>query len=635
MPEYLAPGVYVEEVSFRSKSIEGVATSTTGFAGLTRFGPVQYSGGPSSSKPRLITSFTEFERVYGGLEPLQIAGSERINYLAHAARAFFANGGKRLYVSRVFLDSSGSPALGHCARLPIPVGAATATWRARWPGAFGNVLVDTRVVRSKNLAFAYPNNPDDLLAKHTWGTQVQRAKQGSVVELINIPPLPALPALPTNNQALSETNLYVVQVDSDGRQTFIDHNGAAFVPPTNLSSFQLVLVELQVSVYGTSGRLDTYTELAAAPNQHRFIGKVLEKDDPEDENAIVYLDWNDDGSDPFAPARLMIALRGALTKRLSNGDDGASLPLGSAFEGKEADPDDVTLKATGLEALGEIDDIAIVAVPDAASLGTVDAVDLDAVQDMTGRLIAHAEKYRYRIAVVDGPRNSSITEIREFRGQFDSKYAACYHPWIEILDPLVPTAPGVPLRKLLLPPSGFVTGIYARSDIERGVHKAPANEVVRGLTQFEININKARQDVLNPEGVNCLRFFPGRGSRVWGARTMSSDPEWKYVNVRRLFIYIEHSIDKATQWAVFEPNSERLWANIRRTIEDFLLVLWRDGALIGEKPEQAFFVRCDRTTMTQNDLDNGRMICLVGIAPSRPAEYVIFRVGQWTADSKV
>ena len=286
------------------------------------------------------------------------------------------------------------------------------------------------------------------------------------------------------------------------------------------------------------------------------------------------------------------------------------------------------LKATGLEALAELTDIAIVALPDAGALDGDERV-----QAAAGHLIAHAEKCRYRIAVVDGPPRASLTDIREFRGKFDSKYAALYHPWIEILDPTVPNAPGVPPRKLMLPPSGFVTGIYARNDIERGVHKAPANEVVRGLTQFEININKARQDVLNPEGVNCLRFFEGRGHRVWGARTMSSDPEWKYVNVRRLFIYLEHSIDKATQWAVFEPNNERLWKNIRSAVEDFLYVLWRDGALLGSKPEEAYFVRCDRSTMTQNDLDNGRMICLVGVAPSRPAEFVIFRVGQWTANA--
>jgi phage tail sheath protein FI len=227
-----------------------------------------------------------------------------------------------------------------------------------------------------------------------------------------------------------------------------------------------------------------------------------------------------------------------------------------------------------------------------------------------------------------------MNEIRDYRGKFDSKYAALYHPWIEILDPTQRPSQGAPQRRIMLPPSGFVTGIYARSDIERGVHKAPANEIVRGLTRFEANINKARQDVLNPEGINALRFFEGRGNRVWGARTISSDPEWKYVNVRRLFIYIEHSIDKGTQWAVFEPNNQRLWANIRQTVEDFLLVLWRDGALLGDKPEDAYFVRCDRTTMTQNDLDNGRLICLIGIAPVKPAEFVIFRIGQWTADVK-
>ena len=185
-----------------------------------------------------------------------------------------------------------------------------------------------------------------------------------------------------------------------------------------------------------------------------------------------------------------------------------------------------------------------------------------------------------------------------------------------------------------VPPSGFVAGIYARSDIARGVHKAPANEVILGLDRFVTNVTFDRQAVLNPEGVNALRFFEGRASRVWGARTMSSDPEWRYVNVRRLFIFLEHSIDKSTQWAVFEPNNEQLWSSIRQTIEDFLITVWRTGALMGTKPEEAFFVRCDRSTMTQNDLDNGRLICLIGVAPTYPAEFVIFRIGQWTADAR-
>jgi phage tail sheath protein FI len=159
--------------------------------------------------------------------------------------------------------------------------------------------------------------------------------------------------------------------------------------------------------------------------------------------------------------------------------------------------------------------------------------------------------------------------------------------------------------------------------------------VVRGILRFSRNVTRGDQDVLNPEGVNCLRFFEGRGNRVWGARTISSDPEWMYVNVRRLFIFLEHSIDRGTQWAVFEPNNEALWLRIRLTIESFLTEVWRTGALMGTKPEEAFFVRCDRTTMTQSDLDNGRLICLIGVAPTKPAEFVIFRIGQWTADASI
>jgi len=618
MPEYLAPGVYVEEVSYRAKSIEGVATSTTGYAGVARFGPVHYTDGPSTTKPRLITSFTEYERVYGGLAPLDLDGFERVNYMAHAVRAFFNNGGRRVYISRAFaIDVGESVADDYCARLPVLTSLGSAAWVARWPGADGNVLVEAQALRTKNLAFKFP--PGD--PRNAWGVQMKSIRSGAVIELTQ----PGDPKL-KNNDPFVGSRLFVVEVDQDGRQRFVDSTDTLGDLP-DVPGVEACLVELRVLVHGPDGRVDSYEQLAAHPNQFRYIAKVLEADDPEDENAMIYLDWAP-GSNRFAPAALMMGLHGP-AKRLEGGADGL-IPSADNLAGQEADPDDVKKPATGLEALGEIDDIAIVALPDGGALADDEQIKLAA-----DALISHAERDRYRIAVVDGPQNSSISEIREFRGKFDSKYAALYHPWIEILDPLFPSVPGVPPRKLVLPPSGFVTGIYARNDIERGVHKAPANEVVRGLTKFEININKSRQDVLNPEGVNCLRFFEGRGSRVWGARTMSSDPEWKYVNVRRLFIYLEHSIDKATQWAVFEPNNERLWTNIRRTVEDFLYVLWRDGALIGAKPEEAFFVRCDRTTMTQNDLDNGRMICLVGVAPSRPAEFVIFRVGQWTADSKV
>ncbi len=620
MPEYLSPGVYVEEVSFRAKSIEGVPTSTTGFAGVTRYGPVQYVGGPKTTAPRLVTSFTDFERVYGGLDLLEFPSDpDRTAFLPHAVRAFFNNGGQRLYVSRVFSSAGGAPVSSCIATVAVPLTQGTANWWARWPGADGNVLVDAQAVRGKNVAFTWAVDPTDPLQKSAWGIQARSVRNGAVVELTtsgNTPPI--------GNAPLVAANLCVVSVDVNGKQTFNGQGG----PVAIAAGTQIALVEMKVLVYGPDDRIDAYQQLALDPSQQRWIGKVLEIDDPEDEDAMIWLDWTPSGqANGFDPAALAIGLQNA-QKRLVGGTDG-DLPGADMMQGDEADPDDVTLRATGLEALGEVDDIAIVALPDGGAMDGDDEI-FAAAQALVG----HAEKYRYRIAVVDAKQNSSMTDIREFRGQFDTEYGALYHPWIEILDPLYPAVPGVPPRKLLLPPSGFVTGIYARSDINRGVQKAPANEIVMGLTRFELNINKARQDVLNPEGVNCLRFFEGRGNLVWGARTMSSDPEWTYVNVRRLFIYMEHSIDKATQWAVFEPNNDRLWANIRTSVEDFLYVMWRDGALIGAKPEQAYFVRCDRTTMTQNDLDNGRMICLVGVAPVRPAEFVIFRIGQWTADSQ-
>jgi phage tail sheath protein FI len=619
MPEYLAPGVFVEEVSFRSKSIEGVSTGTAGMVGPTRYGPICFPGGPRNCEPRLITSFTDFERVYGGLEELLVGDdapstTHRLGYLAHAVRAFFENGGKRVYISRIFIPRGVAPAPPDWGAASLDLGTVDvnpARWRARWPGAAGNVHVTTETVRSKNVALVVGG-----------AVQVPRARVGAVVEVLNPPP-PGTP-LPIGNDPLTAGDLRVVQIDPDGNKTFID-SGGVDSPPTPGQIVQLV--ELAVTVVVDAERTDVYTELAASPDQTRYIGRILEQADPEDQDAVVWLDW-EPGADAFGPALLMSALQ-TTSGRLTNGHDGRT-PQGIDFAGEEASPDDPEQKATGLAALGEIDDIAVVAAPDAGTLAT----DTD-ITTATQALISHAERLRFRIAIVDGPQGSSLSEIRDFRGQFDSKYAALYHPYVEIQNPLERPAQGAPPKLLQLPPSGFLAGIYARSDIERGVHKAPANETVRGMVRFEATINTPRNEVINPEGINALRYFDGRGYRVWGARTMSSDPEWKYVNVRRLFIFVEHSIRNGTHWAVFEPNNSRLWTNIRHTVEDFLLVLWRDGMLLGSKPEEAFFVRCDRTTMTQNDLDNGRLICLVGMAPVKPAEFVIFRVGQWTADAQL
>ncbi len=304
----------------------------------------------------------------------------------------------------------------------------------------------------------------------------------------------------------------------------------------------------------------------------------------------------------------------AFGMQFTGGDDVIASVNAATYRGDEGT--NPPSSRTGIFALKNIDEISIVSVP-----GQTD-------QEVQEALINHCELMRYRFAVLDSGTGLPVANVQDQRGLYDSKYAALYYPWLQIDDPF-PQNPRV--RSLVgIPPSGHVMGIYARSDIERGVHKAPANEVVRGIADLEFKLTKEEQDILNPRNINVIRNFRenNRGIRVWGARTISSDPDWKYVNVRRLFIFVEHSIDNGTQWVVFEPNSEPLWERVRRAVSSFLNQVWRNGALMGKTAEEAYFVKCDRTTMTQNDIDNGRLVVLVGIAPVKPAEFVIFRIGQ-------
>lgn len=625
MPEYLTPGVYVEETSFRSKTIEGVPTSTFGMAGVTRYGPVSYTlgAGPDLVQalitPTLVTSFTEFERAFGDLADVH----GRTNYLAHGARAFFANGGRRLYISRVFpwfKDPNGRPDPGRLDETfaGLNVGdPALARWRARWPGSYGaGISVQVELRRGRNIVV-----PTPAAGGGPARTELTGVRPGCSVEIFAQGAEP-----PRDTTRPVENNVRVVAALPDRTLGYQEADGGITAPQEGQAAYRL---RLAVTVrVGT--RLAVYNELELDESHPRSVFTVLRAQDPADEFSLVCLKRAAPaaGQQPPTPGRLLVELLGdQMPHYLTGGGDGEA-PTPGDLKGETADLDVPTRTATGLEALGEVEDIAIVAMPDSVGL------DADSQRAAVGHLIEHCTRLRYRMAVVDPPKGSSITSVRGFRAQFDTTYGALYYPWLDILDPSVRPEAGTPPPILSLPPSGFVAGIYARSDIERGVHKAPANEVLFGLTRFDRNITFDQQSVLNPEGINALRFFEGRSNRVWGARTMSSDPEWKYVNVRRLFIYLEHSIEKATQWAVFEPNNERLWSSIRQSIEDFLLVVWRTGALMGTRPEEAYFVRCDRTTMAQNDLDNGRMICLIGVAPTYPAEFVIFRIGQWTADAQ-
>lgn len=620
MAEYLAPGVYVEETSFRAKSIEGVATSTAGFVGLALYGP-------TSGQPVLVTSYEEYRRYFGGIEDLNLAGVSTTNYLAHAVRSFFENGGKRVYVARVFEPTpTTTEADATAVSASLGAGATNVVIRARFPGLAGDLDVRLRLTRGQNVCVGAQGS-----------RRLVGLRTGDVVQIRTA----GTPSVTLRDAVIDTTNfldgglltqLFAVEVDAQGVATL--HNSSGQYDLDLEVGLVVQRITLTVEVGTAPERVDVYTDLSPHPASAMGLSRVMRTANPTlgieapyDRAARVWVDWSGTPTDDDVLAFVQTIADGIadadddpwFTRSLTGGNDGVELDA-DTMAGGGSDH-----SATGLAALAEVDDIAIVAAPGSSALSTADACQ--AARDY---LISHCENLRYRFAILSGPRDADSTTIRDIRAQHDSSYAGLYYPWVVVSDPNASGGATVEL-----PPEGFMAGIYGRSDIQRGVHKAPANEVVRGALRFSRHIDKGTQDVLNPLGINCLRFFEGRGYRVWGARTMSSDPEWKYINVRRLFIYLEHSIDNNTQWAVFEPNNHTLWLKIRLTIASFLTDVWRTGALLGTSADEAFFVRCDRSTMTQGDLDNGRLICLIGVAPTKPAEFVIFRIGQWTADASI
>ena len=286
---------------------------------------------------------------------------------------------------------------------------------------------------------------------------------------------------------------------------------------------------------------------------------------------------------------------------------------------------------TGFGGLEAIEDITMLCVPDLMSAYQQGAIDLEQVQAVQTAMIAHCELMGDRVAILDPPPGMNAQQIKEWRvdkARYDSMYATLYWPWVKTMNP----ATG---QLGFMPPSGHIAGIWGRNDATRGVHKAPANEVVRGAIDLEINITRNEHDLLNPQGINVIRAFPGRGIRVWGARTLSSDPAWRYLNVRRLFNYLEKTILNGTNWVVFEPNDQALWARIRRTIAAFLVMEWRAGALFGATPNEAFYVKCDSETNPAEGIDAGQVVCEIGVAPVKPAEFVIFRLAQFSGGTSL
>ena len=297
----------------------------------------------------------------------------------------------------------------------------------------------------------------------------------------------------------------------------------------------------------------------------------------------------------------------------------ANLPAVQAnnFQGNVAE-------RTGIQGLEIAEDVTMVCCPDLMSAYQAGIIDRDGVKNVQQAMIDHCTKLGDRMAILDSLPDLSPQEMLKWRQEtnYDSKFAALYYPWIKV---------GGPEGKAIaVPPSGHIAGIYARNDKERGVHKAPANEVIAGAVEAEVKITKGEQDDMNPRGINCIRVFNGRGIRVWGARTLSSDAAWRYINVRRLFSFVEKSIERGTQWVVFEPNDPDLWARVKRDVGAFLTTVWRDGALFGLTASEAFFVKCDEELNPPEVRDQGKLIIEIGMAPVKPAEFVIFRLSQFS-----
>lgn len=579
MAEYLSPGVYVEEFESGGKPMEAVGTSTAGFVGLAMRGPVE-------GVPQLITNFSDFKRTYGGYLSENEYGEYR--FLAYAVEHFFVNGGSRCFVARV------APNDAKCSQGAAPSAeAAVMTVAAKNPGVWGD---DIRVV----ITPASKAKTQILEILDNGSEKRYRVKNGAGFNPGDVVAFTDKTALVYNRVVKNQDN--VITFAEPYSDDVADRN---LLPTKTIST-----CEFNVEVK-YDDIVELYENVSFNIDASNYLDKKVAKSD-----LITAHYVGEAGVDITAPFTALMAENaddmGVIAISLSGGSNGSVSNISAAdFIGV----DNGAGKRTGIQAFVDNDVVSIMAVP-----GVTDPN----VQLM---LVAHCENLASRFAVLDIPRGAKkVQDVLTHRDIFDTNYGALYHPWLEIFDPL-------DKKNIAIPPSGSVMGIYARSDNSRGVHKAPANEVVRACVGLDCQFNKGEQDILNPKGVNLIRVFPGQGIRVWGARTATSNPSWKYINVRRLFIFIEETIKANTSWAVFEPNDENLWVRVKRTISVFLNGLWRSGSLAGSSPEEAFFVNIGRDTMSQDDIDNGRLICVIGVAPVKPAEFVIFRISQKTSDS--
>lgn len=516
MASYLHPGVYVEEIPAGSATLAAGATAVAAFVGFTEKGPTDDPDDPMGLKPRLVTSWSQFEDLYGGLTPGAM--------LPHSVYGWFNNGGSVCYIVRVaHVEPAGEPA--------------------------------TKALPAADRALGQP------------------------VTVESIEPDADVSVVITSEEL----------EDDDAPATFT------------------------VAVVEGGETVETFSKVTVVPGD-RNIETVVNAESEKVRVATL------EAVDPGFDQTMTMLKPGTFPLEKVNPNPVEVKPR--SFAGSEND-------RTGINGLVIADDVTMVMVPDLITAATKEdgSVDLGMWKAVQTALITHCEAAGNRMAVLDAPPGMSVQQIKEWRSDtamYDSAFAAMYYPWIKVDNPVATNGDA----ELLVPPSGHVAGLWSRVDEERGVHKAPANEVLRGVLDVEMPITDKEQGLLNPDGINCIRTFGTRGIRVWGARTLSSNTEWTYINVRRLFNMIETTISDGTQFAVFEPNDWRLWGRLTRTITSFLTGLWRDGALFGETADQAFFVKCDAENNPQDQIDRGMVVMEIGIAPVKPAEFVIFRISQ-------
>jgi len=556
MPEYLSPGVYVEEVNIGPKPIEGVATSTAAFVGFTEKAElIREIGGEIVAedllnKPQLVTNWSQYVERFGGF----VGGT----YLPHAVYGFFHNGGARCYVVSVkTIGKANAPVLGADGKAHILV-------QAKEAGFDG---LRTRV------RFDVPELPAPKAAPIRKPTPKKEGEEG-----------PAEPT-PATEEVSGELPPFTIIVEREGV-------GGDWQVRETVKGATLVEEEVdgvkKVKVAYVNNKAPQLVDILI-----QDVSAPLAKVWPKSEQQSLQFDQ----------------------KQLA-------APTSQEFNGDVSD-------RTGVQGLEVLDDVTMVIVPDLMTTPPGVKLDREMVKAVQTMLIAHCERMADRVAILDVPPDMTPQEVKEWRMNttgYDSSYAVMYYPWIKVDDP-------IQKRSIAIPPSGHMAGIWARNDNTRGVWKAPANEVVLGATGIAYGTTKGEQDTLNPIGVNCIRAFPGRGIRVWGARTLSSDPAWRYLNVRRLFNFVEKSIENGTQWVVFEPNDYSLWARVKRDVTAFLRTVWRDGALFGLSPAEAFYVKCDQELNPPEVRDQGRLIIEIGMCPVKPAEFVIFRISQWAGPS--